>query len=213
VLEARALATTGRLGTVVGVETAFVFRGKLRDRFLNTGWIQDLPGGAVHELAPHSVYLHREFLGKLSVASAVRKPIAGLAPDSMEFRALFEGESGLGILAISLSGSPQQSALRIYGTEMTVHIDLRGHTAVKARRDSGDSHLEKALPNLELGAQLAARTFAAMLAGQRLPVHREHAGLIRGFYGALRDGRPPPVTADDGRAVVAVLDRLWATLP
>jgi predicted dehydrogenase len=212
VLEARALTANGRLGTVVGVDVGFTVHGGVRDRYLARGWVNDLPGGVVHELAAHPVYLLREFLGTLSLASAVWKPIAALPPGAVEFRAVFEGESGLGIAAISASGKPMQSALRIHGTGMTVSIDLRGRTVLKTSRPSGSGPpMRRARTNLNLAGQVASQTVATTLRELRRPWHRGHPVLIRGFYEAIRDGRPPPVTADDGRAVVGLLDGLWAT--
>jgi predicted dehydrogenase len=213
VLEARALKRDGALGTVVGVEAGFTMHGKMRDRCFETEWIRDLPGGPMHELAPHPLYLLREFLGDLSLASAVRKSLPEQDPPRLELRALFESESGLGMAAVSFSGRPLQSGMRIYGTKATVHVDLRGQIAVLARRDLGSgSRLRRARSKLELGAQLIGQTAAAAIGELRRPSHRGHPVLIATFYEALRAGRPPPVTAEDGRAVVALLDGLWEAL-
>jgi hypothetical protein len=35
--------------------------------------------------------------------------------------------------------------------------------------------------------------------------------LIKRFYEALSEGGTPPVTGEDGRAIVAVLDDLWSS--
>ena len=39
-----------------------------------------------------------------------------------------------------------------------------------------------------------------------------HGVLIEKFYESIHRGTDPPVTGEDGRAVVAVLDQIWAKL-
>jgi 2-alkyl-3-oxoalkanoate reductase len=214
-LEARELVASGALGRVVGAEVfwkVFVDE-RARDRFTESGWRHGLPGGVVHDVSAHPVYLLREFLGTLTVVSSVIKAVDGVPPPSTELRALFDGERGLGSAAVSFCSSPWQRAVRVYGTEMTVHADLAGHVLVREHKDPRGGHARQALANLDLGAQLATRTAAAAVAGLRKPEHRGHATVIERFYEALRDGRPPPVSGEDGRAVLSLLDRLWAALP
>jgi predicted dehydrogenase len=208
VLKARELAASGELGRIVAVETLSMFGGPDLARFSSTGWIQDLPGGIIHEVGPHLMYLQREFLGSITVASALTKSVAGLPPLAVEFRALLDGDSGSGTATISFAGRPRQAVLRIHGTEMSLQIDIRNHLLVRSRRDAAAGRVRRTLVNVDLGTRLATRAVMATVAGLRQP-WPAHANLIRRFYGALRDGRDPPVSAEDGRAVVAVLDQLW----
>jgi predicted dehydrogenase len=208
-LHARELARSGRLGRVVAAEHVFAISGKASERYRESSWIRELPGGPVHELAPHFVYLQREFLGELTVVSAVGWEDLQGGPSPLEFRALFEGQSGFGSAAVSLSARPLHTAVRLYGTKMTLHIDPRGHVLASARRDVVGGNAQKTLANVDFGAQLIKRTVGATLSGLRRPWHRGHANLIRRFYEALGEGTSLPVTGEDGRAVVAVLDQMW----
>ena len=212
VLEARALVATGAVGEVVSVETTQTLGGRERDRYVNTPWIRGLSGGVIHELAPHGVYLQQELLGPLEVVCAAATMQATAPSPSPDFRAVFQSDSRLGSAAISLSARPRHHVLRIYGTAMTLHVDLRDHLLVKLRRASTGGHARRALSHVGLGMQLAGRAATSTLAGIRQPWHRGHSTLIRRFYEALREGGSSPVTAEDGRAVVSVLDRLWETL-
>ncbi|MGH2992328.1 MAG: Gfo/Idh/MocA family protein, partial [Solirubrobacterales bacterium] len=209
VLKARELAASGELGRIVSVETMAMFGEPDVARSASTGWIRDLPGGVVHELGPHFVYLHREFLGDLTVVSVLTKAIPELPSPAIEFRALLEGESGSGSAALSFTGRPRQAVMRIYGTEMSLHIDIRNHLLVRASRDAVGGNVSRTLVNIDLGTRLAVGAVTATAAGLRRPWQRGHANLIRRFYEALADGRDPPVTGEDGRDVVAVLDQLW----
>ncbi len=212
VLEARALARAGDLGRIIALESTQTIPGAAFDRFMGLPWIHGLPGGVVHELAPHGVYLHREFIGALHVASAVLRASAGPPAPSVEFRVLFESEVAMSTGAIVMPAAPSQNVLRIYGTDRTLHVHPREHLLLAIDQASRGGFVRRALPNLALGMQLVSRTVASTLAGLGRPGHRGHSALIRGFYEAVRDGAPPPVTGEDGRAVVAVLDRLWEAL-
>jgi predicted dehydrogenase len=209
VLKARELAADGQLGRIVSVETMTMFGEGGIARNATSGWIRDLPGGVLQELGPHFVYLHREFLGDLTVAYALTKAIPDLPPPAVEFRVLLDGESGSGSAAFSFAGRPQQNVMRIYGTKMSLHVDIRNHLLVRARRDAAGGHVSRTLVNLDLGSRLAVRAVTATAAGLRRPWLRAHDKFIQRFYGALADGSDPPVTGEDGRAVVAVLDQLW----
>src|SRR4029453_4725414 len=102
-------------------------------------------------------------------------------------------------------------ALGSHGPGRTGRIELWGRAVLKASRPSGSGPpMRRARTNLKLAGQVASQTVETTLRELRRPWHRGHPVLIRGFYEAIRDGRPPPVTADDGRAVVGLLDGLWA---
>ena len=209
VMEAKNLVGRGAIGRVIAVE--IFWRMVLRDKGYRP-WLYDLPGGLFHEAAPHPVYLAREFLRSLRVVSAFSKDTGSDLPiPSDELRVLVDGESGLGLLSISIGSNPYLVFLNIYGSDMTLHVDLTNNSLVKFRT-SGLEKVSKGLVNLDHSLQLFSRTAAntmQTLLGRRT---RGHETLITQFYESLRTATEPPVTAEDGRAVVAVLDHIWADL-
>ncbi|MDA2912229.1 hypothetical protein MYX04_15025, partial [Nitrospiraceae bacterium AH_259_D15_M11_P09] len=110
---------------------------------------------------------------------------------------------------ISTSIVPKHRFLRIYGTEMSVHIDLATNTLIRFRT-SGIAKVSKALVNLDHGLQLLSETITKTIATLLGRGRHGHAVLIERFYESLRQGIDPPVTGEDGRAVVAVLDHIWS---
>ena len=211
VMRARELAASGELGEVVAVETRINFHQPEAERTASTGWIRELRGGVINEIGPHPVYLHREFLGDVTVFSALSKAVDTASP-VVEFRAILEGESGTGGVALSFAARPRQNVMRVYGTRMGVYVDILNHLVVRMGRDTVGGNLSRTLVNLDLGARLATRAVTATASGLRRPWLRGHDNLIQAHYAALRDGADPPVTGEDGRAVVAVLDQLWERL-
>jgi len=213
IIEAKKLVARGAVGRVLSVETFMrVFRGGDGDRYRTKPWVHDLPGGIFHEVAPHPVYLQREFLKTLRVVSAVSKKTGSdLQTPTDGLHVIFDGDSGLGSLIISVSANPYLYFLNIYGTDMTIHVDLTNNTLVKFRR-SGLGKGSKALVNIDHSLQLLSKTVTNTV--QTLSGRRKlgHGRLIAKFYDSLRSGIEPPVTGEDGRAVVAVLDEIWAEL-
>jgi predicted dehydrogenase len=153
------------LGQVLGAEVSWATRIG-RDRHQEARWKRELPGGTVHDLVSHPVYLLRELLGELSVTSCRWEDADGGDRPSGRLRARFEGERGPGSASVSFGA--RERLIRLHGAETTAELRLAGRDA----------------PG--------------------------HAILIERFYEALRAGRPAPVTAEDGQAVVSVVERLWS---
>ena len=211
VLEAKELVARGAIGRVIAVEI-FWMPYLAGNRYRTTQWIYELPGGIFHEVAPHPVYLQMEFLKTLRVVSALSKKTGSDLPTpSDELRVLFDGESGQGSLSISVCANPYLVFLNIYGTDMSIHVDIINNTLVKFKR-SGLGKISKALVNIDHSLQLLSKTITntiGTLQGRRT---LGHGILIEKFYESLRKGTDPPVTGEDGRAAVAVLDQIWAKL-
>jgi predicted dehydrogenase len=72
--------------------------------------------------------------------------------------------------------------------------------------------MAKFLTNLDQSGQLLVGTVAnaARVAAGRMTFG--HENLIRRFYDSLERGDEPPVTAEQGRAIVALLDEIRPTL-
>ena len=212
-LKAREHVAGGRIGEVIAVETFWgIFPGRREDLFRSTPWVHELPGGFFHESVPHPVYLLLAFLKTCRVISAVSKKTTESCPLPLsDLRVLMEGESGVGSLHLSLGANPHLRFLRIYGTAMTIHVDVTNNTVVRLRT-SGLGKLSKALVNLDQSLQLLATTLSnavQVLSGGR---NLGHAVLIKRYYDSIRNGTEPPVTGEEGRAVVAILDQVWAEL-
>jgi predicted dehydrogenase len=209
VQQARALLETGRLGTLVGVE---VFAGAAAGEgdLPETGhWKATLPGGILYDLAPHPAYLLNGFVGGVEQLHAVRR----LDADGrvQELRAVADGGRATGSLTISLATRPPVNLITLYGSSMTVQANLNNMTLVVRRTRQVPKLIGKVLPNLDEAAQLLRATVVngvEFLRGRQ----RFYPGMglhFRALYSALAAGQPPPVSAEDGRAAVSLLQQLW----
>lgn len=206
---ARALLQNGQLGALIGVD---VFAGAAAgESELPAGghWKASLPGGILYDLAPHPVYLLAGFLGPVHQLHVVRR----LDHEGRveELRAVADGERATGNLTISLATRPPMNRVTLYGSEMTVEANLNNMTLICRRTRRAPKLIGKVLPNLDEAAQLLRATVTntiEFVCGRQ----RFYPGMgahFRVLYRALAAGQPPPVSAEDGQAVVALLQQLW----
>jgi predicted dehydrogenase len=211
VQQARALVESGALGSLAGVE---VFQGAaigegdgsaMREGHWSTG----LPGGALYDSAPHPVYLLYGFIGAVSDLRVIaQKDENG---EVQELRAVAEGERALGALTISLKTRPFMNRIIVYGTAMTIEVNLNNMTLIARRTRKVPKLVGKVLPNFEEAAQLVRAT---VVNGIEFALGRQryYPGMgahFRTLYERLSRGEPPPVSAADGRAVLALLHQIW----
>jgi predicted dehydrogenase len=212
---ARALVARGAVGRVVGAE---VFQGFERGAPGGpdgdpSHWVHRLPGGILHNLAPHPAYLLEAFIGparRVEVLHARSGVVSGSPVE--EVRAVVEGERAVGSLTLSLAARPFMATLAVYGSEASLSLNFSTQTLVVRRPPRGPKLVAKAWENLSVSAQLfteTART-AVDVARRRYPLYPGMHALVRDFYGALAAGAPLPVSGADGLRNVELLDDLWA---
>jgi predicted dehydrogenase len=206
--KALSMIKEGALGRVVSAEAYWrVSSLETGNRPDAHGWIDTLPGGMFHEVGPHVVYLLRAVLGDLEVVSA---SYAGEGAVKDELRVQFRSGDRLGALAVSGIETPIQKYIRIFGTRMSLHVDLGTNVLVRLR-SWGKSIPARAVLNFDHAAQLAARTTGNVVRALVGSVPHSHPRFIRAYYHNLSNGKPPPVSCEDGVAVTQVLDQIWAT--
>jgi predicted dehydrogenase len=211
VQQARSLLASGRLGTLLGVE---VFQGAaVGEAELPAGkdghWKAALPGGMLYDLAPHPAYLLRGFAGAIRDVQVVTR--SGDDEGLRELRAIVDGERALGGLTISMETRPFMNRVTLFGTAMTVEVNLNNMTLLLRRTRQVPKLVGKVLPNIDEAAQLLRATVVnaiEFLRGRQ----RYYPGMgihFRALYDALAHGQPPPVSAEEGRDAVALLQQIW----
>ncbi len=209
--EARALLASGALGTLVGVE---VFQGAAAGEAelpadQHGHWKASLPGGILYDVAPHPAYLLHGFVGTIGDVHVVTR--RGADGKLRELRAIVDGSRALGSLTISLESKPFMNRVTLYGTTMTAEANLNNMTLVVRRTRQVPKLIGKVLPNLDEAVQLLRATLRngiEFVTGRQ----RYYPGMglhFRALYEALANGAPPPVSAEDGRDGVRLLEQMW----
>jgi predicted dehydrogenase len=129
-----------------------------------------------------------------------------------EVRVLMKGDEGVsGVLTISTRAFPHLNTLKLYGTRMTVEVNLNNMTLVRRREYKAPKVVAKSLPNLDEAWNLVRETgvnTVNFLRG-RVRYYPGMGTLINRFYTALRTGGPAPVAIAEGAEVVRVTEEIW----
>jgi predicted dehydrogenase len=205
--DARRLLDSGALGTLVGVDVSQGMGAEAAS--LDARWQAALPGGPLFDSLPHPAYLLRGFLGNIQDVQVVASASSG--GQLSEVRAMIRGERALGTLTMSACAQPVANRFSLYGTSMTAEVNLNHMTLVVRRSRRVPKIVGKVLPNLDEAAQLTRATVVngiRFLRGQQ----RYYPGMgvhLRHLYAALAAGETPPVSAEEGRDVVALAEAIW----
>lgn len=209
-LDAKAMVARGAIGEVVGVEA---FQGYVRvsqnGHSGEAGWVSQLPGGLVQNIAPHPISLLLAFMPEAKPVSVATKQ-TGFCPGSPfeEVRVTFEGKRGLGMLTLSLSPQPYLNYLTVYGSQATLQVNLNNNTLIVYKDRRLPKLLAKSWFNIDQSLQLLSSTMKSsfqVLTG-KMRFYPGMGNLIRRYYDCLENGGPPPVSGEEGREVTRILD-------
>jgi predicted dehydrogenase len=206
VKSARALIDSGGLGELIGVD---VFQGVAAEAD-ETHWGWRLPGGPLWDLATHPIYLLHGLIGAVSDVQV--SSTLGERGDVREIRAVLVGARAPGTLTISQATRPFNNRIVLYGSKMTAEVNLNNMTLITRQTRKVPKVVGKVLPNMEEAAQLVRATVINgidFITGKQ----RYYPGMgvhIGELYAALARGEAPPVTAEDGLAVLGLAEEVWA---
>ena len=205
-LQAKQMVARGELGDVVGVEA---FQGYVRSD--GKEWVSGLSGGVLQNIAPHPISLLLAFMPEAKLVSVATKQ-TGLSAGAPfeEARVIFEGDRGLGLLTLSLGPQPYLNYLTVYGSNASLQVNLNNNTLIVYKDRRLPKLLAKSWFNIDQCVQLLGSTLKTslqVLTG-KLRFYPGMGYLIHRYYTSLEHGGSPPVTAEEGRAVVEVFDRI-----
>jgi predicted dehydrogenase len=212
VQQAAAALASGRLGQLVGVD---VFQGAEageadKRNAVPAHWSAQLPGGVLNNLASHPLYLMRRFAGPVRDLRVVARSLDGAWLE--EVRVAAEGERALATVTMSMRAQPFMARLSLLGSEASLDVNLNNMTLIERRARQLPKLVGKVWPNLNEAVQLVsatARNTVAFATGRQ----RFYPGIgahLRALYAAVAAGGEPPVSAAEGRDVVAWYDDILA---
>ena len=202
----------GRLGRLVGVELFQGAEAGEADKAdaVPAHWSTRLPGGVLNNLAPHPLYLMRRFAGRVHDLRVVARRADGARLE--EVRLVAEGEHALASITLSLRTQPFMTRLTLLGSDASLDVNLNNMSLIERRPRQLPKLVGKVWPNLSEAGQLVASTMSnaiAFAAGRQ----RFYPGIgahLQALYAAVSAGNEPPVSAAEGRDVVAWYDEILA---
>jgi predicted dehydrogenase len=210
----RAFVASGKLGEVVSVE-AHQGVNPVEDGAAGGGngkahWSIEDAFAPLYNLGPHPLYLVSEFLGPVRAMQ-----ITGATPRDGEalvgeIRVMLQGDDRFGFVAFSMRSQPYLNHLNVFGTKATLRVNLNTMTVITEQNRKLPKMVGKLMANFEPASQLvgAAVGNAIAVATRRMKTYPGIRETIRRFYKSLDDGAPAPVTGEQGRDNVALLNAI-----
>jgi len=205
--EAKKKVENGEIGEFLGMRIFMATpKGHMMD--MKDHWYHDLPGGVLGETGPHVAYKSLEFLDEIVNVEVFAKNFLGYewAPHD-EFRIELEGKNAMSSVTLSYTTEYWAGKMELIGTEKTLFVDnekmlINEHSL----KDLDYKSLGKsAVSDLsQLSKDLISNSVGA-IAGEK------KAGtdlVIEKFVESIHEGREPPVTAEEGKRAVEVVERI-----
>jgi 2-alkyl-3-oxoalkanoate reductase len=157
------------------------------------------------DLGVHAIYVLEAFIGKLHSLEA-RFYSTGRDPMITfdEWRVSAEGENGTGQALLSWNMHPLQNEIWVQGTRGILHVNLFLDQCHLYRTYPGPKQLHFVINGLRNAAGSLFQIpsfFVRAVTGSLKPSPGIYASVIA-FHKALAEGRPAPVSADEGRRAV-----------
>lgn len=215
VLQARKMVEEGAIGKVIGMQWCRLVH---REEYLTkeNHWIHKLPGGILGETGPHGIYTSLAFLKKITNVEIAVNNVCGYpwAPFDY-FDITLEGEGVISNVIISFASDNYVADMNIYGTDGILKLDLQSMLLTHYNLRN-----TKSIP-LALAALKPARQVVGGVVSNAVKVllTRDaklrvdgHATEIEQFVNSVQQDGQPPVTAEDGRETIRVLELLVGKL-
>jgi len=222
-IRARGLIESGALGDIIWVESYYGFNlGNNRNsRYMLPGggdhWTFKIPGGLYLNIGPHPFSTALDVLGdpeEIIVRADPSRVVAHQPTD--ELRVFMKTSRGSGMVTVSLAASPRFQYMKIVGTRARLTVDFLNKWMIREGVARGiPKPISRAMTNLRYGCTILSGTFSGMVKvlTKKWTPYDGIDLLVREYYAALQENRPPPVTGEDGLRVMEVLDAVWEQLP
>jgi predicted dehydrogenase/nucleoside-diphosphate-sugar epimerase len=162
------------------------------------------------DLGVHGLYLLEAFLGPIRRADT-RYYASGVGDPNLvfdEWRTLAETDRGTGQMYISWNVRPIQNELVIHGTKGVMHVDCYLQVITLRKTYPAPKPVQRILGAgfnaLHTLAKVSLNT-ARFATGRLKPSPGIHVSVVK-FHEALHHGHPAPVSAEEGRRVIALLE-------
>jgi len=206
--KARRLVTEGAIGSFTGMR---IFMSDPREQMIlkKDHWIHKLPGGLIGETGPHAVYMSLALLNKVKKVDVYAKNFLEhpWAPFD-EFRIELEGEETVSSIAISYTSNRRNFYIDILGTEETLYLDFG--TLLLIRQGSKDSMGPAAFARYlsDIAYQVTGGVIANGYKRVMGKLKYGHAILIENFVNSILNDHQPPVTGEEGRETIRVMEMI-----
>lgn len=206
-MEARELLAKGTIGELRGMRI-FLSTPTNYMTSQENHWAHKLPGGVIGESGPHVVYMTLAFINPVRRVSVDALKILDFPWSKYDdYRINLIGDHAA--CSVTLSYTTDQWAARVdlMGSKGILSLDLEGMYLVNSRRPT----LRPVPVALSILSE-SGQTFRSLMSkGMRLAAGKydnTHDIIVERFVDAIANGTPSPVSAEEGREAVRVLNMI-----
>jgi predicted dehydrogenase len=171
-------------------------------------WAHKLPGGVIGETGPHAVYLTLAFINPVRKVSVEALKVLDFPWSRYDdYRINLIGDKAISSIALSYATDQWAARLDILGEKGILALDLEGMYLVNSRRPKL-SPMPVALSLLSESGQIVQNLLSK---GVRLAAGKyenTHDIIVGRFVDSIRNDSASPVSAEEGREAVRVLNMI-----
>jgi len=213
-IKACTLVSEGGIGDLTGIDVQMLQSQAIANFILmnREHWCHSLPAGIFTETLPHPIYLAAAFAGKLEPIATYTGKSSGydwVAAD--EIRVIWKANKCMGTISYSCNSPKSKTIIDIHGTRKHLRIDLLNSVMTEYGIGIG-TRPSRALENLSQSFSILASTISTTLSVISGKFHSGHYTLIERFIESIQDDSEPPVTLQETRDVMEVLERVTAQI-
>lgn len=210
-LEAQKAVKDGAIGRVIAMRVLSLTH---KDNYLSqkNHWIHKLAGGVIGETGPHAVYMSLEFVEKVKEIVVHARKITSypwVSFDSYNIQLI--GDNITSSILISHAAENNTSEVNIFGTEGSINIDLQGMIMTRCRRENLKLP-SIASSTLSMVSQTTNGVASNVLSYLLRRPMLGHDILIERFVNSIIHDQPIPVTAEEGRETVRIMEVIGNTI-
>jgi len=210
-LKAQQLVESGAIGELTGMRVLSLTN---KEDYLvhKDHWIHKLPGGVIGETGPHALYLSLTFVKNVKNVDVHARKKSGY-PWVLydDYRVELEGENINSSIYISHASDYTKSEVDLFGTDYALKIDLESMLLIRYK-------LKRLTPTSVASSSLsvAGQIVKGIVSNAfRLILHKPMLGhdiMIEKFVKSIINDQPVPVTPEEGRETVRVMEMITQKL-
>ncbi len=205
-IKARRMVANGAIGRVSGMR---IFLSTPTDYMTSRPehWAHKLPGGVIGETGPHIVYMTLAFIPHIRNVSVDALKVMNNYPWSSfeDYRINLIGDDAISSATVVYTTDQWSAKVEVLGDKGFLMLDLESMNVLRYRR----TELKPGPVGLSLlreSAQLAGALVSNSIRVATRRVRSTHEAIISQFADSILAGSEPPVSAEEGREAVRVLN-------
>ncbi|OLE51018.1 MAG: hypothetical protein AUG51_24935 [Acidobacteria bacterium 13_1_20CM_3_53_8] len=210
-MEAREMVARGAIGEFRGMRI-FLSTPTNYMTSQENHWAHKLPGGVIGETGPHIVYMTLAFINPVRRVSVDAMKILDYPWSRYDdYRINLIGDKAISSVTLSYTTDQWAARLDILGSKGILTLDLEGMYLINNRRPTLKP-VPVALSLLSESGQIVQNLLSKSMKVATGRYDNTHDILIERFVDAVANGTESPVSAEEGREAVRVLNMIVKSL-